>query len=186
MPRLIDPRTTMMLPLLLALLACDAAEDTGRESARSLPDTAAYSDDPADELPRRPGPVSTRDGCAVITEAEVEEALGFDVVMNDNATGNCLVTPADGSPSAPSVDFRLEPRVSAYDYFAARPDAEPVPGLGDRAVWATMNETTGNLVVVLGGGTVTVAIARADGLDARARSQAEALATAIVAKRSSL
>ena len=172
------------LPLLLtlALLACDNGDESGSETARVAREAPAGTGEEG-EAPAPAGPRSTSDGCAILTEAEVEEALGFDVVMNDNATGNCLVTPADGSPSAPAVDFRLEPRTAAFDYFAAQPDATPIAGLGERAIWATLNEMTGNVVVVLDGGTVNVAIARADGLDDRSRRQAEALARTIVAKR---
>jgi hypothetical protein len=168
------------LALALALSACDAGDESGRESTREAP-AAPQGEDTVRSA--APAVRSIGAGCAILTEQEVEAALGFDVVMNDNATGNCLVTAADGSPSAPAVDFRIEDRTSAYDYFSRQPDATAIAGLGERAVWATMNEMTGNVVVVLGGAVVNVAIARADGLDARARSQAEALARTIVAKR---
>lgn len=165
------------LALTLLFAACDGGADESRESARRLaPESAGLEGGPA----TRDGAPSTGAGCALLTEEQVEEALGFGVVMNDNTTGNCLVTPDDGSPSGPAVDFRIEDRAAAYDYFAAQPDAEPIPDLGDRAVWSTLNEMTGNLAVVLGERAVVVAIARADGLDARARRQAEALARAIV------
>lgn len=152
--------------------ACDAGDDAAeRTRARVVP--AAESATVA----------APNAGCAIATEPEVEDALGFDVVMNDNATGNCVITPADGSPAAPALDIRREHRTSAYDYFAAQPDASSVPGLGDRAVWATLNEMTGTIVVVTGDSALTIAIARADGLDPRARRQAEALARLIIRRR---
>lgn len=167
------------LALTLLFTACGDDTPESREAARRMePDTGA-----TERGALAPDGAPMAPGCTLLAEERVEEALGFDVVMNDNSTGNCLVTPADGSPSAPAVDFRIEDRVAAYDYFAAQPDAEPIEGLGDRAVWSTLNEMTGNLAVVLGDSAVVVAIARADGLDARARRQAEALARAIVSAR---
>lgn len=177
MHRLRPSHVAAGLALTLLSAGCDGGADETRESARRLaPEPAALEGGPA----TRDAAPSTGAGCALLTEEEVEEALGFGVVMNDNTTGNCLVTPDDGSPSGPAVDFRIEDRATAYDYFAAQPDAEPIPDLGDRAVWSTLNEMTGNVVAVVGGRAVVVAIARADGLDERARQQAVALAHEIV------
>lgn len=157
----------------LAGAACDASDEGVSERTRAR---AVGSTDS--------GAVAvTSAGCAIVGEADVEEALGFEVVLNDNSTGNCLITPADGSPAAPVLDIRREDRTSAFDYFAAQPDATPVSGLGDRAVWATVNQTTGSLVVITGESALVVSIARADGLDARERRQAEALARRVMGTR---
>ena len=122
------------------------------------------------------GPISASDGCTIVDEAALERAVGFDVVMNDNTTGNCVATPASGSAAQPTVDFRIEPRTSAYDYFSAQPDASPIANLGERAIWATLNETTGYVVAVRDGESIVVGVGKADGVNAQSRRQAEAVA----------
>ena len=169
----------MLTLVALTLAACDAApEPTRREAERTIaPDADTDAENGSSSDPR---PFSARAGCTLLTEQQVEQALNYDVVMNDDQGGHCLVTPASGASDAPAVDFKVESRVSAYDYFAAQPDAETIAGLGERAVWATINDMTGNVVAVVGGRAVVVAIARADGIDRESRQQAEALARALV------
>ena len=163
---------TTYAPLLALLLgACDAGApgaDAPADSIGAIDSTAAAV------------PTSSSSGCARLPEALLERAVGFDVVMNDNSTGNCIATPASGAPADPTVDFRIEPRTAAYDYFSAQPDAEPVADLGDRAVWATLNETTGYVVAVRGGGSIIVGVARVDGIDAESRRIAEAVARTLI------
>ena len=175
-------RTTIPMLTLAAALAfagCDdGPEPTRGQSERTIaPDAATQAESPSESDPRS---ASARAGCSLLTEQQVEQALGYDAVMNDDRSGHCLVTPASGTSDAPAVDFKVESRVAAYDYFAAQPDAEAIAGLGERAVWATINDMTGNVVAVVGGRAVVVAVARADGLDRESRQQAEALARALV------
>ena len=180
-PRTAAPsRAVPIWTLALAFAACDAGPRETRESARGIePDTGALAS--LDATPGVPNdPSATGRACGLLTERQVEEALGFEVARNDNASGGCLVTADDGSPAAPTLDYRIEERTTAYDYFAAQPDADAVAGLGERAVWATMNDMTGQLAVITHGRAVVVAVSRADGLDTADRRQAEAIARAIL------
>ena len=171
---------TAMLLGLCALAGCDATND-GADDGASPADTMTFERMGADPDTTVAGPPSADAGCAVLDEAAVEQAIGFDVVMNDNTTGNCILTPANGDPAAPAFDFRIEPRVTAFDYFSGQPDAAPIPNLGDRAVWATLNEMTGYVVIVSGNRAVVTAVARADGLVPASRQQAERLARLLLA-----
>jgi hypothetical protein len=164
---------------LCALGACDAGDEGADEGAAS-PNTVNFERMGEDPDTTVAGPPTATAGCAIVDQAAVEQAVGFDVVMNDNTTGNCVLTPANGDSTAPAFDFRIEPRVSAFDYFSGQPDATPIAGLGERAVWATMNDMTGYVVIVSGNRTVVTAVAQADGLSARSRQQAEALARLIL------
>ena len=92
----------------------------------------------------------------------------------------CSESPADGSATAPTVDFRIEPRAAAFDYYSAQAGATAVEGLGERAVWATVNETTGTLVVVTGARSIVVGIGKADGVSGESRTQAESVARLIL------
>jgi len=163
-----------LLAALLTLPSCDggdAPDAPGDADARGSAPTDTRARPGADG---RSAPAAS--ACSLADERRLERALGFDVAMNDNTTGSCVVTPADGSPGRPALDFRIEERTTAYDYFSAQADATPIEGLGERAVWATVNELTGNLVVVTGGRAIVVAIAEADGLTADSRRSAEAVA----------
>lgn len=161
---------------LCAVAACDAPSDEARTGTGAGADTGQVADATvAGTVP------TTGAACAMVEEAAAEHAVGFDVVMNDNTTGNCVLTPANGDPAAPAFDFRVEPRVSAFDYFSAQADAAPIRGLGDRAVWATLNDMTGYVVVVDGSRAIVTAIAKADGLVPASRRQAEALARLVLA-----
>ena len=171
---------------LFFIAGCDAGDGSG-EGAPA--DTAANpfgiphdTDDHPDSIVAA-GPISANDGCAILTEAQLEEAVGFDVVMNDNTTGNCVATPASGAPTDPTVDFRIEPRTTAFDYFSAQADAAPIANLGERAVWATLNETTGYVVTVAGGRSIVVGVGKADGVNAQSRRQAEAVARLLLEAR---
>ena len=169
---------TAMMVGLCTLVACDAATDRADDSSAADSVTPGRTGSNPDMATPTPG--AARAGCAIVDERTVEQAVGFDVVMNDNSTGNCVLTPASGDPAAPAFDFRIEPRVTAFDYFSAQPDATPIPGLGDRAVWATLNEMTGYVVVVSGSRAVVTAVAKADGLVPASRRQAEALARVLL------
>lgn len=164
---------------LSAVAACDAPSDGARTGTDAGADTSSAADSTV--AANNPTAGST---CAMVDEGAAERAVGFDVVMNDNTTGNCVLTPASGDPAAPAFDFRVEPRVSAFDYFSAQADATPIRGLGDRAVWATLNDMTGYVVVVDGSRAIVTAIAKADGLVPASRRQAEALARLVLAAES--
>ena len=157
----------------LLLAGCDGGrDDTGPpEESVATVDGAATPDSGAAPVGR---------GCALIEEAALEQAIGFDVVMNDNTTGNCVATPATGAPNDPTVDFRIEPRTAAFDYFSAQSDATPIEGLAERAVWATLNETTGYVVAVRAGRSIVVGIGDADGVDDASRERAEAVARLLI------
>ena len=160
------------LALAAGLVACDVADDSpeppadsiGLENADPMPDSTIAGATPAN------------DGCTLVDEAALERAVGFDVVMNDNTTGNCVVTPASGDAGETTIDFRIEPRLTPYDYFAAQPDATPIAQLGERAIWATLNESTGYVVAVLHGRSIVVGVGEADGVDEQSRRRAEAVA----------
>ena len=141
-------------------LACDGSEEPRATS-------------PADSAVEISVPASR---CPLVAEAALEQAVGFDVVVNRSAGGNCIATPADGAVSAPTIDFRIEPRTAAFDYYSAQADATPIAGLGDRAVWSTVNETTGYVVAITGTSAVVVGIGKADGVNQHSRRQAESVA----------
>lgn len=164
-----------------ALGACDAGENEAGTGADSVATAPFPNTDHIPDSTVAAGPVSADAGCAIVEEGAVERIVGFDVVMNDNTTGNCVLTPANGDPAAPAFDFRIEPRVTAFDYFSGQPDASPIQGLGDRAVWATLNEMTGYVVIVQGSRAIVTAVAKADGLAPGSRGQAEALARLVLA-----
>jgi hypothetical protein len=163
-----------LLPLALLLGACDAGDDSAAMPADSIGSLENTDDIPDSAVVTTPP--GANDGCAIIGQPALERAVGFEVVMNDNTTGNCVATPASGDASAPTVDFRIEPRTTAYDYFAAQPDATPIAALGERAIWATLNETTGYVVAVKQGRSYIVGVGEADGVTATSRRQAEAVA----------
>ena len=160
--------------LLCVLAACEGDDDARTATDAAPAQTATVSDSTTARL-------APTGACALVEEAAVEQAVGFDVVMNGNSTGNCVLTPASGEPAAPAFDFRVEPRVTAFDYFSAQPDATAIPGVGDRAVWATVNEMTGYVVIVDGGRAIVAAVAKADGLEPVSRRQTEALARVVLA-----
>ncbi len=171
--RRMKTRLLVAVGALLAAGGCDAGEESRGESARvpAAPDSGAVGAGAT-------GPMVA--GCSIVPEAELEAALGFAVLMNDNAGGSCVITAESGSPGAPALDVRREDRTTAFDYFSAQADATPIEGLGDRAVWATLNEMTGSLVVVTRDSAVTIAIARADGLTPDDRRLAEAVGRLVV------
>lgn len=178
-PRRRTGRLRIGVACAVLLAGCDASDHTpappvAEPPARTLP----LNEDGSPAEP--PRPASTEAGCAVLPADLLGRTLGYAVALNDNATGNCLVTAADGAPAAPAIDFRIESRTGAFDYFSGQPDAAPIPGLGDRALWATLTETTGTVVALVGTRTVVVSIAQADGVGANARRRAEAVARLLV------
>ncbi len=118
--------------------------------------------------------------CGYITEAEASRALDQpSKYRRAEGTGqSCTLAPASGDAfHGVSVDFsvsRGSPDV--YAFFAAQKAAEPVRGLGDRALWLPAGETRGNLVVVQGPYAVSLTISDFSGtgnLKGRARAFAE-------------
>ena len=121
-----------------------------------------------------------RGTCGYITESEASRIL--DQPSKYRSTGgtgpSCILDPMSGDAfRGVSVDFRVSRgSTDVYDFFAAQKAAEPLRGLGDRALWLPAGETRGNLVVVNGVDAVSLTISDFSGkggLKARARAFAE-------------
>jgi len=118
--------------------------------------------------------------CGYITEAEASRALDQPSKYRraDGTGQSCTLDPASGDAfHGASVDFRVSRGgTDVYAFFAAQKAAEPLRGLGDRALWLPAGDTRGNLVVVNGPYAVSLTISDFSGkgnLKARARAFAE-------------
>ncbi len=118
--------------------------------------------------------------CGYITEAEASRALEQPSKYRraDGTNQSCTLDPASGDAfHGVSVDFRVSRgSTDVYAFFAAQKAAEPLRGLGDRALWLPAGETRGNLVVVHGPYAVSLTISDFSGkgnLKGRARAFAE-------------
>lgn len=118
--------------------------------------------------------------CGYITEAEASRALDQpSKYRRPEGTGqSCTLDPVSGDAfHGVSVDYRVSPdSTDVYAFFAAQKAAEPVRGLGDRALWLPAGDTRGNLVVVNGPYAVSLTISDFRGkgdLKARARAFAK-------------
>ena len=118
--------------------------------------------------------------CGYITEAEASRALDQPSKYRraDGTGQSCILDPVSGDVfHGVSVDFRVSRgSTGVYAFFAAQKAAEPLGGLGDRALWLPAGETRGNLVVVNGADAVSLTISDFSGkggMKARARAFAE-------------
>ncbi|HEY7685152.1 MAG TPA: hypothetical protein VH833_03485 [Gemmatimonadales bacterium] len=154
------------------LVGCskDVKQDAGAGERAAAPSGAA-----AESTIARP-----RGICGYITEAEASRALDQpSKYRNADGTGqSCTLDPASGDAfHGVSVDFKVSRgNADVYDFFAAQQAAEPLGGLGDRALWLPAGETRGNLVVVQGPYAVSLTISDFSGkgnLKGRARAFAE-------------
>jgi len=163
---------TLIAVAVLALAGCSADDKRG-----------AGAGEPA-ATPTGGAPESTsvrpRGICGYITEAEASRALDQPSKYRraDGTGQSCTLDPASGDAfHGVSVDFRVSRgSTHVYDFFAAQKAAEPLGGLGDRALWLPAGETRGNLVVVHGADAVSLTISDfrgKGGLKARARAFAE-------------
>jgi hypothetical protein len=161
-----------MVGLALAVAACSH----GAERAAATRGSAATAADRARALAAPP-----RSGCGFITEAEASVALAQPSRYRREASGGptCSIEPALGDAfHGATATYRVSRGSTAqYDFFAAQKSAQPVGGLGDRALWLAAGATRGNLVVVHGTDVVTVTIS-----DFSARGKLQARARAFVEK----
>jgi len=118
--------------------------------------------------------------CGYITEAEASRALDQPSKYRrvDGTNQSCTLDPVSGDAfHGVSVDFRVSRGTTDMDAFlAAQKAAEPLRGLGDRALWLPAGATRGNLVVVNGPHAVSLTISDFSGkggMKARARAFAE-------------
>ena len=128
--------------------------------------------------------------CGYITEAEASRVLDQPSKYRraDGTGQSCILDPASGDAfHGVSVDFRVSRgSTDVYDFFAAQKAAEPLGGLGDRALWLAAGETRGNLVVAKGADAVSLTISDFSGkgdLKARARAFAEKVLERLEARR---
>jgi hypothetical protein len=156
--------------LTLGLLSCsrEAKQDVAGGSSAAAPRDAPAT------------PAAPLGICRYITEAEASDALeqASRYRRGDPANQSCVIDPASGDAfRGVSVDFRVSRGSTAmYDFFAAQKSAEPLRGLGDRALWLSAGETRGNLVAVKGTNVVSLAISDFSGkgdLKVRARAFAK-------------
>ena len=154
------------------LVGCskDVNRDAGAGERAGAPSAAV-----ADSTIARP-----RGICEYITEAEASRALDQPSKYGraDGTGQSCTLAPASGDAfHGASVDFRVSrDSTDVYAFFAAQKAAEPLRGLGDRALWLPAGETRGNLVVVRGSYAVSLTISDFSGkgdLKGRARAFAE-------------
>lgn len=140
------------LGCLLLLAACggDAAQTQAPATVATAPEAAPVAGAPADAI-NTPAPASQVDACALLTQAEVEAAVGRPVSEPKAEQVANLACCSYGDPEAPIVSAAsLCVFVgSDADYFAgaiaqaretfelARGNAEarPLSGLGDEAYW---------------------------------------------------
>jgi hypothetical protein len=163
---------TLVAVALLLLVGC--SKDDTRDAGAGQP-SAAPSGAAAEATIARP-----RGICGYITEAEASRVLDQPSKYRraDGTGQSCVLDPASGDAfHGVSVDFRVSRgSTTVYDFFAAQKAAEPLGGLGDRALWLPAGETRGNLVVVNGADAVSLTISDFSGkgnLKGRARAFAE-------------
>lgn len=145
-----------------------AADPTATADA-STPSEAAATGDPAEPPASEPaaGGGTASDTCGLVTVAEMEALFGVTGVTQELFAG-----PPDTCDyqrdSAPFVAMVLTPQASSFifDAMAAEPGAQPIAGLGDRAVYSPQQLL---LVIEKGGSLLSIAI-----LD-ESRSEAERL-----------
>jgi len=144
---------TLIAVVVLVLVGCskDGKRDTGAGERSAAPPGGGEATS-----------VRPRGICDYITEAEASRALDQPSKYRRTAgtAQSCILDPVSGDVfHGVSVDFRVSRgRTDVYAFFAAQKAAEPLGGLGDRALWLPAGETRGNLVVVNGADAVSLTI----------------------------
>lgn len=120
-----------------------------------------------------------RGGCRFITETEASATLDQPTRYRAEPPSpqSCTLEPASGDAfHGVTVTYRVVPGGRAqYDFIAAQKKAQPVSGLGDRALWLAAGGRGGNLVVIHGTDVVSLTITDPTGrgqLEQRARDLA--------------
>jgi hypothetical protein len=128
----------------------------------------------------QPAAAAPTGACGYISEEDASSALDQPSRYRRGppSTQACTVEPASGDVfHGTTVEYRLTQGSTAqYDFIAAQKPAQPISGLGDRALWLPAGETRGNLVVVRGSTIVNLIITDLDrhgDLQKRARSFAK-------------
>ena len=153
--------------LALVVAGCSRGGDRGNEAATGGP--AAGS-------PGRPEAAPVR-GCGYITETEASVVLAQPSRYRraQSSAQLCTIEPVSGDAfHGTTVSYRVAlGNTAQYDFFAAQKSAQPVSGLGDRALWLAAGGTRGNLVVVTDTNVVSLAISDFSGRrDLRKRAEA--------------
>ena len=164
----------MILPASV-LIACASPDD----------DTAASADE-VDDVAEAPAPPAVPP-CDWITEARASELLGAPVqYVSERDAATCELGVPDGDGMGPDVTIEaMDPSTADYDYVASVEAAEPVDGVGDRAVWVPMGEAMGTVYAETGGRVLQVMltdISATSGPAGGLREKAVAVARAVVAE----
>lgn len=110
------------------------------------PESAGPTGEPPEEVSAQTGTSAGADSplvaslpagsppCSYISEADVSDLLGHPMKVNpDGPPGECVLISGSGDPTK-SVSFRVMEGSQMYESMAAAAGAEPISGLGDRAV----------------------------------------------------
>lgn len=153
--------------LALVVAGCSRGGDRGGDAAAGRSDSVT---------PGRPAAAPVR-GCAYITETEASVVLSQPSRYRraQSSAQLCTIEPVSGDAfHGTTVSYRVaRGNTAQYDFFAAQKSAQPVSGLGDRALWLAAGGTRGNLVVVTDTNVVSLAISDFSGRkDLRKRAEA--------------
>jgi hypothetical protein len=115
--------------------------------------------------------------CGYVTAAEASSALGQASgyrLESPGPTGHCVLVPVSGDAfHGATVDYEVSHGTTAYDFLAAQAQAQPLSGLGDKALWLSAGRFRGNLAVIKGSDVLSLTISDfRSGSDLRARARA--------------
>ena len=132
---------------LLLVTACSqsgasSAASGGAPTAASAAPAASPSSDagPSAEPAASPTAAASAGGaatgaCALISAEEVAGVLGFTVAASANDEATCIYEVPDTGAIAALAQVARDGAVTTFGTFKGNPEATPVTGLGDEAVW---------------------------------------------------
>jgi hypothetical protein len=166
-------RTLGLLIALPAALACGDGSPSAPEAARPAPGAPLPA--PAPAPPPAAGAAGAelpRAGCDLLSEAEASEALGLAMrITSPPGSTGCVM---ESVPAALTLEFMTVTRGAIFDEVAANAAAEPVPSLGEEAVYVQVD---GDVMAQLHLANddrhlVSTLVATSPGLGLRARAEA--------------
>ena len=141
--------TWVVLGLVVASCGRGAERETRTSEAAKASDSQPAADAPTG-------------ACGYISEEDASSALDQPSRYRRGppSTQACTIEPASGDVfHGTTVEYRLTQGSTAqYDFIAAQKPAQPISGLGDRAIWLSAGDARGNLVVVRGSTLVNLTI----------------------------
>lgn len=133
---------------LLLVTACSQSGASSGASAGASPTTAASAEPAASPSSGGSSPepaASTSAGasaggaatgaCALISAEEVAGVVGFTVAASANDEATCIYEVPDTGAIAALAQVARDGAVTTFGTFKGNPEATPVTGLGDEAVW---------------------------------------------------